>query len=78
MRIGILTNEYPPNVYGGAGVHVEYLARELAGLEDPDAFVARLVEFAPDVLVTQHFHDASGFGADTGAAAWGTPPSRST
>jgi starch synthase len=25
-----LTNEYPPNVYGGAGVHVEYLSRELA------------------------------------------------
>ncbi len=34
MRIGILTNEYPPNVYGGAGVHVEYLTRELAALED--------------------------------------------
>ncbi|MEO8075857.1 MAG: glycogen synthase [Acidobacteriota bacterium] len=32
MRIAILTNEYPPNVYGGAGVHVEYLTRELAGL----------------------------------------------
>ena len=30
MRIALLTNEYPPNVYGGAGVHVEYLARELA------------------------------------------------
>jgi starch synthase len=27
-----LTNEYPPNVYGGAGVHVEYLSRELAKL----------------------------------------------
>jgi glycogen synthase len=32
MRIGILTNEYPPHVYGGAGVHVEYLTRELAAL----------------------------------------------
>ena len=30
MRISLFTNEYPPNVYGGAGVHVEYLARELA------------------------------------------------
>jgi starch synthase len=30
MRVGIMTREYPPNVYGGAGVHVEYLARELA------------------------------------------------
>ena len=25
-----MTREYPPNVYGGAGVHVEYLGRELA------------------------------------------------
>jgi starch synthase len=33
MRIAILTNEYPPHVYGGAGVHVEYLSRELAGIE---------------------------------------------
>lgn len=30
MRVGIMTREYPPNVYGGAGVHVEYLSRELA------------------------------------------------
>jgi alpha-maltose-1-phosphate synthase len=34
MRIAIFTNEYPPNVYGGAGVHVEYLSRELARLDD--------------------------------------------
>lgn len=34
MHIVILTNEYPPNVYGGAGVHVEYLTRELARLDD--------------------------------------------
>ncbi|MEX2583184.1 MAG: glycogen synthase [Gemmatimonadota bacterium] len=33
MRIAFFTNEYPPNVYGGAGVHVEYLSRELARLE---------------------------------------------
>ena len=30
MRIAILTNEYPPHIYGGAGVHVDYLSRELA------------------------------------------------
>jgi starch synthase len=30
MRVGLMTREYPPYVYGGAGVHVEYLARELA------------------------------------------------
>lgn len=29
MRVGLLTREYPPEVYGGAGVHVEHLAREL-------------------------------------------------
>src|SRR5262245_18297655 len=34
MHIAILTNEYPPHVYGGAGVHVEYLTRELARIED--------------------------------------------
>ncbi|MFB6271577.1 MAG: glycogen synthase, partial [Salinibacter sp.] len=34
MKIAILTNEYPPNVYGGAGVHVEHLTRELAALDD--------------------------------------------
>jgi starch synthase len=33
MRVALLTREYPPDVYGGAGVHVEYLGRELSGLE---------------------------------------------
>jgi starch synthase len=34
MRVDLLTREYPPEVYGGAGVHVEYLARELRHLLD--------------------------------------------
>jgi hypothetical protein len=34
MKVALLTREYPPEVYGGAGVHVEYLARELAAFED--------------------------------------------
>ncbi|MCX4885443.1 MULTISPECIES: glycogen synthase [unclassified Streptomyces] len=34
MRVGLLTREYPPDVYGGAGVHVEFLARELTNLVD--------------------------------------------
>jgi starch synthase len=29
VRVDLLTREYPPDVYGGAGVHVEYLARSL-------------------------------------------------
>jgi starch synthase len=34
MRVALLTREYPPEVYGGAGVHVEYLARELRAFDD--------------------------------------------
>lgn len=34
MRTAILTREFPPDVYGGAGVHVEYLVRELRRLID--------------------------------------------
>ena len=34
MKVVFYTNEYPPNVYGGAGVAVEYLTRELAKLMD--------------------------------------------
>jgi starch synthase len=34
MRVDLLSREYPPEVYGGAGVHVEYLARELRKLVD--------------------------------------------
>ena len=36
MRVALLTREFPPEVYGGAGVHVEYLAAELAKLVDLD------------------------------------------
>ncbi len=32
MKALLLTNEYPPHIYGGAGVHVEFLSRELAQL----------------------------------------------
>lgn len=31
-KVALFTNEYPPYIYGGAGVHVEYLSRELAKL----------------------------------------------
>jgi starch synthase len=30
LRVALFTREFPPNVYGGAGVHVDYLSRELA------------------------------------------------
>ena len=34
MKVLFCTREYPPYVYGGAGVHVEYLASELSRLMD--------------------------------------------
>jgi len=51
MRAAILTNEYPPNIYGGAGIHVEYLTKELKNLCEisvhcfADAHVRRFGEF---------------------------------
>jgi alpha-maltose-1-phosphate synthase len=36
MRVAVLSREYPPDVYGGAGVHVEFLVRELRKLVDVD------------------------------------------
>ncbi len=34
MRVAVMTREYPPDIYGGAGVHVEFLVRELRKLLD--------------------------------------------
>ena len=34
VRTGLITREWPPSNYGGAGVHVEYLVRELRQLID--------------------------------------------
>jgi alpha-maltose-1-phosphate synthase len=34
LQVGLLTKEYPPEVYGGAGVHIAELARALAPLVD--------------------------------------------
>ncbi len=49
MRVGLMTREYPPNVYGGAGVHVEYLSRELA----------RKIEVEVHCWGTQHSDDGN-------------------
>ncbi len=34
MKVLYITNEYPPHVYGGAGVHIEYLSKEVSHLAD--------------------------------------------
>ena len=36
MRISIVTKEWPPDIYGGAGVHVEHLVEQLRKLENVD------------------------------------------
>jgi starch synthase len=36
MKVTLFTKEYPPHVYGGAGVHVKFLAKELARIMDVD------------------------------------------
>jgi glycogen synthase len=32
MKIALFSNEFPPNIYGGAGVHIDFLSQELAKL----------------------------------------------
>ncbi|MCF8086135.1 MAG: glycogen synthase, partial [Desulfohalobiaceae bacterium] len=46
MRIALLTNEFPPDTYGGAGVHIDYLSRELARL-DHGGHSVRVLCFSP-------------------------------
>jgi alpha-maltose-1-phosphate synthase len=58
MQALLLTNEYPPNVYGGAGVHVEYLARELAKLIEVDIRSFGDQEEATDRLRVRGFQPA--------------------
>jgi starch synthase len=56
VRIGLLTREWPPEVYGGAGVHVEYLTRALLPLVDVQvhAFGGEgAVVHEPDPLLAQ-------------------------
>ena len=52
MHITILTNEYPPYVYGGAGVHVEYLTRELARL-DGGAHRVQVISFGDQLELVE-------------------------
>ncbi len=58
MKVLLLTNEFPPHVYGGAGVHVEFLGRELVKLVDVD------VRCYGDQRVEQGRLMARGFTAD--------------
>lgn len=58
MRIALLTREYPPEIYGGAGVHVEYLGRELAELVDLKVYCFGKPRGAPEVAGAFDWWDA--------------------
>nr|VFK01229.1 MAG: glycogen synthase (ADP-glucose) [Candidatus Kentron sp. H]VFK01365.1 MAG: glycogen synthase (ADP-glucose) [Candidatus Kentron sp. H]VFK04959.1 MAG: glycogen synthase (ADP-glucose) [Candidatus Kentron sp. H] len=58
MKALFLTNEYPPNIYGGAGVHVDYLTRELAKLVDVE------VRCFGDQKLQSERLKATGYGVD--------------
>jgi starch synthase len=62
MKTLFLTNEYPPNIYGGAGVHVDYLSRELAKLMPVEVRCFGEQNSSADNLEVRGFGlDASGF-----------------
>src|ERR687894_1098970 len=61
MRVALLTREYPPEVYGGAGVHVEYLARELGRLVELEVHCWGAEREAPGVVAHRAW-DALGGG----------------
>jgi len=65
MKTLFLTNEYPPTIYGGAGVHVDYLSRELAKLMDVE--VRCYGKEHREARVTAPTLHATGFGLDTSA-----------
>lgn len=65
MKTLFLTNEYPPHIYGGAGVHVEYLSRELAKLMEVD------VRCFGDQDSTMENLTVKGYGLDT--KGWDSP-----
>jgi alpha-maltose-1-phosphate synthase len=59
MKALLLSNEYPPNIYGGAGVHVDYLSRELAKIMDVE------VRCFGDQEIDQPHLSVRGFGVNT-------------
>lgn len=49
MRAALISREYPPEVYGGAGVHIEFLARELRKLIEVEVHCFGAERDEPDV-----------------------------
>lgn len=64
MKTLLLTREYPPHVYGGAGVHVEYLSAELAKSMDVEVRCFGSQDLQAEHLCAKGF----AFGSNTFAA----------
>ena len=69
MKSLILTNEFPPNIYGGAGVHVDYLTRELSRLMEVE--VRCFGSDGRDLRVNDQSLKATAYGVD--ASEYGAP-----
>ena len=69
MKTLFLTNEFPPIIYGGAGVHVDYLSRELAKLMEVEVrcYGKEMREVRVDTAALK----ATGYGLDAGG--WTAP-----
>ena len=83
LRVDLLTREYPPEVYGGAGVHLEYLARDLRRLADVRVHCFGAPRDEPGVTAYADPPGLSGanaalrtMGVDLEMAAEGLPPGR--
>lgn len=68
MRVALLTREFPPEVYGGAGVHVEYLSQHLATLLDVEVHAFGGPRPSPLVAATYQPWEALGSDAPHAAA----------
>ena len=66
LRVALLTREYPPDVYGGAGVHVEYLARELRRRAELTVHCWGAPRTEPGVVAYQPWDALAGEGSSSG------------
>jgi len=67
MRVAVLTREFPPEVYGGAGVHVEHLVAQLAPLVEVSVHCFGAPRSSPLVAATYQPWEALAGRAGAGA-----------
>ena len=65
LKVLLLTREYPPEIYGGAGVHVDYLSRELATLIPVEVRTFGAQDIRSGNLVVRGHRFAQGEAGDT-------------